>query len=261
VQLAIFLSISISISFVTTKRRRAELSLAEANAELLALDRAKDQFIAMLSHELRAPMAVILGWAAVLRRERDPELVATAATAIETSARAQARLIDDLLDMSRLSLGKMHLEVSSVDLSSIATQAIDVIRPTADEKQIDLRVTVPREPCMVFGDAIRLNQICWNLLANAVKFTPEHGHVVMNVAASDGKARLVVTDDGDGIAKELQPHVFEALRQARSAEKGGLGLGLAIVKQLVEMHRGSVAVESDGAGKGSRFTVQLPLAS
>jgi len=261
VQLAIFLSISISISFLTTKRRRAERSLAEANAELRALDRAKDQFIAMLSHELRAPMAVILGWAGVLRRERDPELTATAATAIETSARAQARLIDDLLDMSRLSLGKMHLEVSPVDLSSIATQAIDAIRPSADEKQIDLRVTAASEPCMVFGDALRLNQICWNLLANAVKFTPEHGHVCMNVAASDGKARLIVTDDGDGITKELQPHIFEPLRQARSAEKGGLGLGLAIVKQLVQMHRGSIAVESDGAGKGSRFTVQLPLAS
>jgi signal transduction histidine kinase len=261
VQLAIFLSISVSISFLTTRRRRAERDLAEANANLRALDRAKDQFIAMLSHELRAPMAVILGWAGVLRRERDPELAATAATAIETSARAQARLIDDLLDMSRLTLGKMLLEVSPVDVATMAAAAVDAIRPTADEKEIDLQLDVPSEPCTVLGDPLRLNQICWNLLANAVKFTPEHGHVAMSVGRANGHVRLTVTDDGDGIAKELQPHIFEPLRQARSADKGGLGLGLAIVKQLVTMHRGSVAVESDGAGKGARFTVQLPLAS
>ena len=113
---------------------------------------------------------------------------------------------------------------------------------------------------MVFGDPLRLNQICWNLLANAVKFTPEHGHVAMNVARSNGHVRVIVSDDGDGIAKELQPHIFEPLRQARSADQGGLGLGLAIVKQLVAMHRGSVAVQSDGAGKGARFTVDLPPA-
>ncbi|HEX7190324.1 MAG TPA: ATP-binding protein, partial [Thermoanaerobaculia bacterium] len=261
VQLAIFLSISISISFLTTRRRRAERNLARANAELRALDRAKDQFIAMLSHELRAPMAVILGWAGVLRREQDPELTANAAAAIETSARAQARLIDDLLDMSRLTLGKMHLEVAPVDVSAIAAQAVDTVRPSADEKHIDLRLASPAEPCTVFGDALRLNQICWNLLANAVKFTPVGGHVELSVARSDGKVRLIVTDDGDGIATEMQPHVFEPLRQARPAAEGGLGLGLAIVKHLVTMHRGSVAVQSDGAGKGSRFTVELPLAT
>lgn len=261
IQLAIFLSISVSISFLTTRRRRAEVSLARANADLRALDRAKDQFIAMVSHELRAPMAVIVGWAGVLRRERDPELTSTAVAAIETSARAQARLIDDLLDMSRLTLGKMHLEVSPVDVAAVAAQAVDAIRPSAEEKKIDLKLDLPGEPCPVFGDPLRLNQICWNLLANAVKFTPEHGHVAMSVARSNGHVRLIVSDDGDGIAKELQPHIFEPLRQARAAEKGGLGLGLAIVRQLVTMHRGSVAVQSDGAGKGARFTVDLPPAS
>ena len=261
VQLAIFLSISISISFLTTRRRRAERSLARANAELRALDRAKDQFIAMLSHELRAPMAVIAGWAGVLRREHDRELTEAAAAAIEASARAQARLIDDLLDMSRLTLGKMHLEVSTVDVASVAADVVEGIRASADQKRIDLKLATPSEPCMVFGDPLRLNQICWNLLANAVKFTPEQGHVQMSVVRSNGSVRVIVSDDGDGISKEMQPHIFEPLRQARSAEKGGLGLGLAIVKQLVAMHRGSIAVESDGAGKGSRFTVQLPLAS
>lgn len=261
VQLAIFLSISISISFLTTRRRRAERSLARANAELRALDRAKDQFIAMLSHELRAPMAVILGWAGVLRREHDPEMTRTAAAAIDASARAQARLIDDLLDMSRLTLGKMHLEVAPVDLGSVASQAVDAIRASANEKSIDLKLAVPPEPITVFGDPLRLNQICWNLLANAVKFTPEHGHVAMSVGRSNGHVRLTVTDDGDGIPKEIQSHIFEPLRQARPAAKGGLGLGLAIVRQLVAMHRGSVAVQSDGAGKGARFTVDLPPAS
>lgn len=261
VQLAIFLSISVSISFLTTRRRRAERSLARANADLRALDRAKDQFIAMLSHELRAPMAVILGWAGILRGEHDPELTETAAAAIESSARAQARLIEDLLDMSRLTLGKMHLEVEPVDVAAVATQAMETIRPQAKEKDVDLKLAIPRQPCTVFGDALRLNQICWNLLANAVKFTPQGGHVELSVACTDHKVRVMVSDDGDGIEKEIQPFVFEPLRQARSAEKGGLGLGLAIVKQLVTMHRGSVDVQSDGAGKGSRFTVELPLAS
>jgi signal transduction histidine kinase len=261
VQLAIFLAIAISVSFLTTRRRRAERSLERANAELRELDRAKDQFIAMLSHELRAPMAVILGWAGVLRREQDGEVTATAAAAIESSAKAQARLIDDLLDMSRLTLGKMHLEVAPVDVAAIATQAIETIRPQANEKHVALKLAIPPEPCTVIGDALRLNQICWNLLANAVKFTPEGGHVALSVSRDDGKVLVLVSDDGDGIAEDIQPFVFEPLRQARNAAKGGLGLGLAIVKQLVTMHRGSVAVESDGAGKGSRFTVELPLAS
>jgi signal transduction histidine kinase len=260
-QLAIFLSIAVSISFLSTRRRRAERNLANANAELRALDRAKDQFIAMLSHELRAPMAVILGWAGVLRRENDPELTATAASAIESSARAQARLIDDLLDMSRLTLGKMHLEIAPVDVGAVAAQAIETVRPLAKERNVELKLAIPAEPCSVFGDPLRLNQICWNLLANAVKFTPVGGHVELSVSRVANKARLIVSDDGDGIAKDIQPYVFEPLRQARPADKGGLGLGLAIVKQLVAMHRGSVAVESDGVGKGSRFTVELPIAS
>jgi signal transduction histidine kinase len=261
VQLAIFLSIAVSISFISTRRRRAERSLARANAELRAVDRAKDQFIAMLSHELRAPMTVILGWVGMLRRENDAELVAKAATAIESSARAQARLIEDLLDISRLTLGKMHLEVVPVDVGSIAVQAVETIRPNAADKKIDVKLAIPGEPVLVLGDALRLNQICWNLLANAVKFTPDGGHVALEVMRKGASVRVIVSDDGDGIAQEIQPHVFEPLRQARNADKGGLGLGLAIVKQLVAMHRGSVAVFSDGAGKGSRFTVELPLAS
>ena len=263
VQLAIFLSISLCISFLTTKRRRAERNLARANAELRELDRAKDQFIAMLSHELKAPMTVILGWANILRQQADLELQATAAAAIESSARAQARLVDDLLDMSRLTLGKMHLEIESVDVPSIVGHAIETVRPAAETKKIAVSYVSkcdPQTPCVVYGDPLRLQQICWNVLMNAVKFTPEGGHIDVNVSRVDGKARIAVSDDGDGIAKEIQPHIFEPLRQARSADRGGLGLGLAIVKQLVTMHRGSIAVQSDGAGKGARFTVELPAA-
>jgi signal transduction histidine kinase len=263
VQLAIFLSIALSISILTTKRRRAERNLARANAELRELDRAKDQFIAMLSHELKAPMTVILGWANILRQQTDVELQATAAAAIESSARAQARLVEDLLDMSRLTLGKMHLEIEAVDVPTIVSQAFEAVRPAAETKKIAVSYVSkcdPKSPCTVYGDPLRLQQICWNVLMNAVKFTPDGGHIDVNVLRLDGNVRIAVSDDGDGIAKEIQPHIFEPLRQARSADKGGLGLGLAIVKQLVTMHRGSIAVQSDGAGKGARFTVELPAA-
>jgi signal transduction histidine kinase len=263
VQLAIFLSIALSISILTTKRRRAERNLARANAELRELDRAKDQFIAMLSHELKAPMTVILGWASILRQQHDLDVQATAAAAIESSARAQARLVDDLLDMSRLTLGKMHLEIESVNIPSIVSQAIEAVRPAAETKKIAVSYVsqcAPIPACTVYGDPLRLQQICWNVLMNAVKFTPDGGHVDVNVSRVDTKVRIAISDDGDGIAEEIQPLIFEPLRQARSADKGGLGLGLAIVKQLVTMHRGSIAVQSAGAGKGARFTVELPAA-
>lgn len=149
-QLAIFLSIAVSISFLSTKRRRAERNLARANAELRELDQAKDRFIAMLSHELKGPMTVILGWANVLRQEHDGD-VAAAAAAIESSARAQARLVDDLLDMSRLTLGKMHLEIAVLDVAAVAAQTVETIRPSAVAKKIDLNVALPGEPCAVLG--------------------------------------------------------------------------------------------------------------
>jgi signal transduction histidine kinase len=143
----------------------------------------------------------------------------------------------------------------------VVAEAIESIRPTADGKKIALKLSLNGESCVVFGDTLRLQQIFWNLLSNAVKFTPQGGHIDVSVAHAGEKVRLTVSDDGDGIAEEIQPQIFAPLRQARDAEKGGLGLGLAIVKQLVAMHRGSVAVQSDGAGKGSRFTVELPSAS
>jgi signal transduction histidine kinase len=259
VQLVIFVSVALCISFLTTRRQRAERELERANRELRALDHAKDQFIAAVSHELRTPMTVIQGWAAILRRENDDQLREVAVEAIEQSAHAQARLIEDLLDLSRLTLGKLHLEMAPVAMATVVGQTVAMIRPQADSKHIALNLTLPRDPCVVQGDPLRVQQICWNLLSNAVKFTPEGGHVEVVLSRQDRTVRMCVRDDGDGIAAEVLPRIFEPFRQGNgAAAKGGLGLGLAIVRQLVKMHRGEVEAQSDGVGKGAQFVVRLP---
>jgi signal transduction histidine kinase len=261
VQLVIFTTIAVSISFLTTRRKRAERALKQANAELRELDRAKDKFIATVSHELRTPMTVILGWAAILRQENDDQLRTTAAAAIEQSARAQSQLIEHMLDMSRITLGKLHLEVGTVGMATIIQQSVDMIRPEAEAKRIVVRVTLPHDPCVIQGDQLRLQQICWNLLSNAVKFTPEGGHVDVRLSRDDEAVEISISDDGDGIPGDLLPRIFEPFRQGNgSTAKGGLGLGLAIVKELVTMHHGTIEARSDGAGNGARFIVRLPVA-
>jgi signal transduction histidine kinase len=261
VQLLIFTTIAVSISFLTTRRKRAERALKRAIAELRELDHAKDQFIATVTHELRTPMTVILGWAAILRQENDDDLRATAAAAIEQSARAQAQLIEDLVDMSRLNLGKLHLDVVPLRMATVIQQAASMIRPEADGKRISMSVTLPRDPCVIQGDPLRLQQICWNLLSNALKFTPEGGHIDVRLSRDDEAVEMSISDDGDGISDELLPRIFEPFRQGNGGTaKGGLGLGLAIVKELVTMHRGTVEARSDGAGNGARFIVRLPVA-
>src|SRR5712691_6027862 len=162
VQLLIFATIALCISVLTTRRKRAERALERAYAELRELDRAKDQFIATISHELRTPMTVILGWAAILRQQNDDDVKSTAAAAIEQSARAQARLIEDLVDLSRLTLGKLHLEMERGGMSTAVQQAVEMIRPQADSKHIAVNVTLPHNPCVIQGDALRVQQICWN---------------------------------------------------------------------------------------------------
>lgn len=260
VQLAIFVTIAVAISILSTKRRRAERELHRANAELRELDQAKDRFIAAVSHELRTPMTVILGWAEILQQADGEALRPTAAAAIEQSARAQARLIEDLLDMSRLMLGKLHLQSAPVALTPIVRQTAEMIRPTAEAKSISLAVNLPPDPCVVEGDALRLQQICWNLLQNAMKFTPENGQVTLALTRNDTAAQIVVSDNGMGISPQLLPRIFEPFRQGDSAaDKGGLGLGLAIVRELVLAHGGTVKAESDGEGAGARFVVRLPL--
>jgi len=260
IQLSIFATIGVSISLLMTQRRRAESELARANEELRQLDHAKDEFIATVSHELRTPVTVILGWASILRQEDGEELRTTASQAIEQSARAQSRLIEDLLDMSRLTLGKLHLDRAPVALVSVVDQATAMARPAAEEKRVELSTGLPREPCVVDGDATRLQQICWNLISNALKFTPAGGHIDVRLAHDERNAEISVTDTGEGIPAELLPRIFEPLRQGRdSMAKGGLGLGLSIVRQLVSMHGGTVEATSPGPGMGARFTVRLPL--
>jgi signal transduction histidine kinase len=261
VQFALFGTMAVTVSLLTAQRQRAERELERVNAELRELDRAKDQFIATVSHELKTPMTVILGWAALLRREHDEDLLQTATAAIEQSAHAQARLIEDLLDMSRLILGKLHLDLSPVGLITVVQQAVDMIRPAAQARGVSVDVSLPRDPCIVEGDALRLQQVCLNLLSNAVKFTPAGGSVEVRLWLDGRLAAIAVDDTGEGIPPDVLPHVFEPLQQARGAvQKGGLGLGLAIVRQLVIMHKGTVGVQSDGPGKGAHFIVQLPLA-
>ncbi|HEY6842963.1 MAG TPA: HAMP domain-containing sensor histidine kinase [Thermoanaerobaculia bacterium] len=252
VQTAIFITTAMSISILTAR-------LAKANAELRELDRSKDRFIAAISHELRTPVTVIMGWAGILRETDGEEFRQTAAAAIEQSARAQARLIEDLLDMTRLLLGKMHLQLEPVKLDLVVRQAAEMIRPAAEAKSISLSVSVPEHACVVRGDSVRLQQICWNLLQNAVKFTPASGRVSIELACRDRVAEICVADSGPGIARDLLPRIFEPFRQGDGAEEqGGLGLGLAIVRELVSAHHGTIEAQSEGEGKGARFAVRLP---
>jgi signal transduction histidine kinase len=262
VQLAIFVSIAVSINVLATRRKRAERQLARANAELRILDSAKDRFIAAVSHELRTPITVIQGWAQILSGEDGERMRPAAAAAIEQSARVQARLVEDLLDMSRLMLNKLQLRRSLVNISDTVIEVTEMIRPVAEAKNIDVQVAVPRDRCMVDGDPVRLQQILWNLIQNAVKFTPDGGHVGVRLDREERSARVTVSDDGDGIAGDLLPHLFDPFRQGDgAASKGGLGLGLAIAQQLTIAHGGSIEAQSDGTGQGARFILRLPLES
>ena len=232
--------------------------LAESN------NRAKDEFLATLSHELRTPLTSIIGWARMLSMGGlDPETLRTAVTTIEQSARMQAALVDDLLDVSRIVTGKLSLEAQPVDLSTVVRDGVSGMRVAADSKGIRLGVNGLDERTVVNGDATRLQQIVWNLVTNAVKFSDSDSEVEVRIERDETSARLVVRDHGHGIAPSFLPHVFEPFRQAdrsMTRSQGGLGLGLAIVKYLVEAHGGSVSADSAGLGLGATFTVTLPLA-
>jgi signal transduction histidine kinase/PAS domain-containing protein len=225
-------------------------------------NRAKDEFLATVSHELRTPMTSILGWIQMLRiGDLEPEMADDAMEAIERSARAQAQLIDDLLDLSRIQMGKLHLQTCEVDLGTVVRGAVDTVRPAAEAKQIDLRLTVSGAT-LINGDPNRLQQVVWNLLSNAVKFTDKGGAVTVSVESRGSRAQVHVSDSGHGIAPDFLPFVFERFRQADSSitrRFGGLGLGLSIVRQIVELHGGTVAATSAGVGKGATFSVTLPL--
>jgi PAS domain S-box-containing protein len=253
-----------------------QASLALENAALFAREQAargdaetanrvKDEFLATLSHELRTPLTSILGWARTLRvRKLDEAMSTRALEAIERNARAQAQLVDDLLDVSRIITGKLRLEVQPVELHPVVEAALDAVSPAADAKNIQLDLDVDPDAGVIVGDANRLQQIVWNLLSNAVKFTPAGGSVAVAVRGVGSEVEIVVRDSGRGIDAGFLPYIFDRFRQADSGTTrthGGLGLGLAIVRHLAEMHGGSVAATSPGKGQGATFTVRLPRAS
>ena len=253
-------------------RADAELAGAKRDADVAreqaeAANRSKDEFLATLSHELRTPLNAILGWVQLLRADADAgatdaaELSQGLAT-VERNARVQAQLIEDLLDVSRIVSGKVRLAVRRTDLRPVLAAAVDVVRPAAQAKGVRLDLPQASAPAPVVGDPNRLQQVAWNLLANAVKFTPPGGTVRAALDRVGGDMELAVSDSGRGIAADFLPFVFDRFRQAdgtASRQHGGLGLGLAIVRHLVELHGGIVTAESDGPGRGATFRVRLPL--
>jgi nitrogen-specific signal transduction histidine kinase/CheY-like chemotaxis protein len=234
-----------------------------ARADLARVSRLKDEFLATLSHELRTPLTAMLGWAKVLLlKSDDPATRERGLQAISRNAAAQAKLIEDLLDMSRIISGKVRLDVQPTDLAHVAEMAVDAARPSAEAKQIRLHTVLDPSAGPVSGDPNRLQQVLWNLLSNAIKFTPKGGKVEVVLQRVDSHLELSVSDSGVGIAADFLPSVFDRFRQADSSttrRHAGLGLGLSIVKQLVELHGGTVAATSPGVDRGATFTVKLPL--
>lgn len=251
-------------------RKKLELERAEllsreqaARQQAEAASHMKDEFLAIVSHELRSPLNGILGWSRLLRtRKLDPDTTEKALASIERNAQAQTQLIEDLLDISRIIRGKVRLNLRPVSLIPIIQASLDTTRPTAETKTIQLVSHLDTHLGLVLGDVERLQQIVWNLLSNALKFTPEGGKVEVQLTQVGTHARLQIIDTGQGISQEFLPYVFERFRQAdptTTRTQGGLGLGLAIVRNLVELHGGTIWVESAGVGQGSTFIIELPL--
>ncbi|MEH2339841.1 hybrid sensor histidine kinase/response regulator [Nostoc sp.] len=250
----------------SARREQAARAVSEAaqNAAEQA-NRLKDEFLAVLSHELRSPLNPILGWAKLLQTRKFDEAKTTYALAtIERNAKLQSQLMEDLLDVSRILQNKLSLKISSVDLSAVIEVALDTVRLAAQAKSVKLKTILEPNVGQVLGDPSRLQQVVWNLLSNAVKFTPSEGQVEIRLERVGTQAQIQVSDTGKGINPEFMPHVFDYFRQADNTTTrtfGGLGLGLAIVRQIVELHGGTVQAESEGDEKGATFTVLLPIKS
>jgi PAS domain S-box-containing protein len=243
---------------------RRQIAAAES-ARKIAEDalRTKDEFLATLSHEIRTPLNAVIGWTKILLgRKPEPELVQRALTIIDRNAIAQARLIEDMLDMARIMSGKLRLELGPVDLVTTTAAAIDVVSPAAAAKGVTIKANLGDEPRAIVADSGRLQQVAWNILSNAVKFTAAGGEVHVSIEQQDDSVKLIVRDTGEGIAREFLPFVFERFRQANqsaSRAEGGLGLGLALVRELVELHGGAITVDSPGRGHGATVTVSFPV--
>ena len=260
------LTVAIDVTEQVSSRRTVErLARREEAARRAAEEasRAKDEFLSTLSHELRTPLNAVVGWSHLLRTGAVPEDQRERAfETIERNARAQAKLIEDMLDLSRIAQGKLVLAVGPVEVVRVVEAALDAVRLAADAKEVRLQPVLDSHATIV-GDADRLQQVIWNLLSNAIKFTPKHGRVQVRVSRNESYVEVAIADDGQGIAAEFLPHVFDRFRQADGAinrQAGGLGLGLAIVRSLVELHGGAVTAASDGLGQGATFTVRLPMA-
>ena len=250
---------------VRAERKLTRLLASEraARERAEAASRAKDEFVAMISHEIRSPLNAILGWSHMLRQGAlDKTATANALESIERNARAQAQLVSDLLDVSRVITGKLRINARPVDIMNSVESALESVHPAAEAKQIT--IDVQREPyaTVVTGDADRLQQVFWNLLSNAVKFTPRQGHVSVKIARTNSYLEVAVSDSGTGIPEDFLPYIFERFTQAdtTSARKhAGLGLGLSIARHIVELHGGTIAAESAGEGKGATFRITLPV--
>src|SRR5215510_1655889 len=262
----------VSIMRDTTARNNNQKELAQllvreraARADSEKANRLKDEFLATLSHELRTPLNAVIGWARILKAGHlDPDSSVHAIEVIERNAWAQKQIIEDILDVSRVITGKLQLHLGPVDLVSIVSAALDAVRPALEAKEIKIETHFQPALRIIAGDADRLQQVVWNLLSNASKFTPTGGVVGIHVLQDDAYVEITVNDTGPGIAPEFLPHVFERFRQADGSTTrthGGLGLGLAIVRHLVELHGGLISAENVSPGTGAIFTVKLPLPS
>ena len=248
---------------IATEREQLLESERAARSEAERASRTKDEFLATLSHELRTPLNAVIGWTAVLRKTKGlPPDAENALNVIDRNARAQAQIIADLLDMSSIISGKVRLDVQRLDMAGIVDATVETVRPTAQAKGVRVKAVLDPNAGPVRGDPNRLQQVLWNLLTNAVKFTPKDGHVTVSLARVSSHLEIEVADTGEGIDAAFLPHVFDRFRQADAStirRHGGLGLGLSIGKQLVELHGGSITAKSPGPGLGSSFRVSLPL--
>jgi signal transduction histidine kinase len=275
--LGLFILVAVFISSLHQKvrsaQRRAEvlagereillLREQEARVEAEVATRARDEFLAMVSHELRAPINTILGWSEILKLSgsSDKASFSKAIEAIERNSRNQSRLINDLLDSSRILAGKFHVDMHQIDLTNVVQAALEAVRQAADAKQIQLQVKSVAGVGLVSGDPNRLQQVMWNLLSNAIKFTPCGGHIKVQLQRVTSQLELAVSDTGIGIRPDFLPFVFDRFSQSDHTNvrrHEGLGLGLAIARQIVELHGGTIEAESPGAGLGSTFRIKLP---